>query len=173
MLHEPVWLQIARGDIGLREIPGAPTAPRISQWLSKLGAWWRDDETPWCGVAVAGWMLQAGIDDLPKHWYRARGWLEWGLPLDRALLGCGVGVVIAQWGGFALRRLFIANVARFDVLTDPRPAVAEAGRVQRPRRRDRAVFAGEAGISDGLVRAVPSAHKEMGQGARRHHRVCR
>ena len=96
-LHEPIWLQNARADLGLREIPGAPTAPRIAEWLSKLRAWWRDDETPWCGVAVAGWMVQSGIDALPKHWYRARGWLDWGLPLDRAFLGAIV--VFEREGG--------------------------------------------------------------------------
>ena len=35
-----------------------------------------------------------------------------------ALLGCGVGLAIAQWGGTALRVLFITNLSRFDVLTD-------------------------------------------------------
>jgi putative ABC transport system permease protein len=35
-----------------------------------------------------------------------------------ALLGCGAGLAIAQWGGTALRGLFIANLSRFDVLTD-------------------------------------------------------
>jgi predicted permease len=35
-----------------------------------------------------------------------------------ALLGCAAGLVIAQWGGFAMRRLFIANGSAFDVLTD-------------------------------------------------------
>jgi uncharacterized protein (TIGR02594 family) len=94
---EPVWLQLARADIGLREVPGAPTAPRIAGWLAKLRAWWRDDETPWCGVAVAGWMLQAGIDDMPKHWYRARGWLDWGLPLEQPAVGAVV--VFAREGG--------------------------------------------------------------------------
>ena len=35
-----------------------------------------------------------------------------------ALLGCAAGLAIAQWGGAALRGLFIANLSRFDVLTD-------------------------------------------------------
>src|SRR5687768_1344129 len=52
------WLDIARRDLGLAEVPGAETAPKIKQWLADLGAWWRDDETPWCGVAVGAWMKQ-------------------------------------------------------------------------------------------------------------------
>jgi predicted permease len=35
-----------------------------------------------------------------------------------AALGCAAGIVIAQWGGVALRRLFVASTARFDVVTD-------------------------------------------------------
>ena len=37
-----------------------------------------------------------------------------------SLLGCGAGLVIAQWGGMALRRLFIPDSSPFDLLTDPR-----------------------------------------------------
>lgn len=88
MTSEPAWLQFARKDIGLRELPGAPTEPRIARWLSNLGAWWRDDATPWCGVAVAAWMQQANVP-LPKHWYRARAWLDWGV-----IVGPAVGAVV-------------------------------------------------------------------------------
>ena len=37
-----------------------------------------------------------------------------------ALLGCVVGVAVAQWGGVALRRLFIQDTSGLDVATDPR-----------------------------------------------------
>jgi uncharacterized protein (TIGR02594 family) len=92
----PGWFLIAKGDIGLREIAGAPTAPKIAAWLQSLGAWWRDDETPWCGVAVAGWMQSCGVS-VPKHWYRAKGWLDWGVPLSRPELGAVV--VFERAGG--------------------------------------------------------------------------
>lgn len=88
-MSEPFWLDAARADIGKRELPGAPTAPFISDWLGALGAWWRDDETPWCGVAVAAWMQRQGIG-LPKHWYRAKGWLDWGEPLVAPAVGAVV-----------------------------------------------------------------------------------
>lgn len=93
---EPPWLTLARADIGVREIPGAPTAPRIAQWLQALGAWWRDDETPWCGTAVAAWMRASGIEP-PKAWYRARAWADWGLPLLGPRVGCVV--VLSRQGG--------------------------------------------------------------------------
>lgn len=94
---EPTWLAAARADIGLREIPGAPTAPKIAGWLKQLRAWWSDDETPWCGVAVAAWMQAAGIGPLPRHWMRARAWAEWGQPLAYPAHGCVV--VFARQGG--------------------------------------------------------------------------
>ena len=37
-----------------------------------------------------------------------------------ALLGCVAGIAVAQWGGLALRRLFVANASTFDVVTDVR-----------------------------------------------------
>lgn len=86
---EPAWLIEARKSIGLRELPGAPTAPTITRWLQQLGAWWRDDETPWCGTAVAAWMTACSIAP-PAAWYRARAWLDWGTPI----VGPAVGAVV-------------------------------------------------------------------------------
>lgn len=101
---EPPWLVIARQSLGLAEIPGKDTAPAISRWLIELKAWWRDDETPWCGTFVAHCFREAGIE-LPQHWYRARAWLDWGSPLystepslDHAAIGC-VAVFERKGGG--------------------------------------------------------------------------
>ena len=44
-----------------------------------------------------------------------------------SLLGCVVGLAVAQWGGMALRRLFVADTSRFDLLTDPRSVVVAFG----------------------------------------------
>jgi len=95
MLTTP-WLIEAKRHIGLREAPGAPTQPVIAGWLRTLRAWWADDETPWCGTFVAACMQQAGVT-LPKHWYRAKGWLEWGQALDGPAVGCVV--VFEREGG--------------------------------------------------------------------------
>lgn len=96
MSKDPRWLVRAQRDIGVREIPGREHSPVITRWLAQLGAWWRDDETPWCGVAVAAWMRDCGMA-IPKHWYRARDWLEWGVPLERPAHGCVV--VFGRDGG--------------------------------------------------------------------------
>lgn len=95
-MSEPVWLQVARRDIGLVEVPGAMTAPKIDKWLTKLGAWWRDDETPWCGTAVAAWFDECGISP-PPHWYRAKGWLDWGTPIAWPVVGAVV--IFSREGG--------------------------------------------------------------------------
>ncbi|WP_156496279.1 TIGR02594 family protein, partial [Eikenella sp. NML03-A-027] len=69
----------------------------IINWLIALGAWWRDDETPWCSTFVAHCCRTAGRD-LPKHWYRAKGWLETGTRLSKSAYGCIV-VFERQGGG--------------------------------------------------------------------------
>lgn len=95
-MTEPAWLQVARRYVGLREVPGKTTAPTISRWLRQLGAWWGDDETPWCGTFVAAVLEEAGYPKV-KNWYRARSWLDWGSPIDRPALGCVA--VFARTGG--------------------------------------------------------------------------
>ena len=88
-MSEPYWLTHARTYLGTAEIPGKQTAPTIARWLRELKSFWNDDETPWCGTYVAAVLRES---DLPvaKHWYRARAWLEWGVPLDAPRLGCVV-----------------------------------------------------------------------------------
>lgn len=88
-VNEPLWLAIARRDLDIEETPGKETTPAIRRWLIDLGAWWRDDETAWCGVAVAAWMKESG-SAIPKHYYRARAWLDWGTALTMPALGCVV-----------------------------------------------------------------------------------
>lgn len=95
-MSEPYWIAIARRHLGLAETPGRETTPVIRRWLISLNAWWTDDETPWCGTYCAAVMREAGLM-VPKHWYRARAWLDWGLPLDAPVPGCLV--IYARSGG--------------------------------------------------------------------------
>ena len=97
MTTEPAYLTIARRDIGLREIKGPKHAGRIVQMLQKLGAWWRDDETPWCGVAVGAWLTAAGLP-IPKHYYRALAWADYGMPCPRPMQGA-IAVLTRKGGG--------------------------------------------------------------------------
>lgn len=89
MLKDPPWLTAARESLGVAETPGKATTPVIKKWLVELNAWWTDDETPWCGVAVAAWMTAVGVRPA-RHWYRAKAWMDWGFPLPEPTLGCVV-----------------------------------------------------------------------------------
>lgn len=57
-MTEPVWLTLARAQIGVREIVGPKHSPIIMGWLQEVGAKAlgvkvNDDETPWCGSFMA------------------------------------------------------------------------------------------------------------------------
>lgn len=95
-MNDYSWLIEARRHIGLDEIPGAATNSTIARWLIELSAWWRDDETPWCGTFVAHCIEHAGYS-VPKYWMRAREWTNWGRALDVPVVGCIV--VFERRGG--------------------------------------------------------------------------
>ena len=96
-MTDPSWLPRARGYLGTREVPGKGTAPTIARWLRELRAWWGDDETAWCGVFVAAVMREEGFKP-PKHWYRAKAWLEFGVGIQQPSLGC-IAVFERKGGG--------------------------------------------------------------------------
>ena len=93
---DPAWLAEARKHIGLKEIPGKQHNPTIIKWLAELKAWWKEDETPWCGTFVAHCCRTAGRD-LPQHWYRAKAWADAGTRLAKPAYGCLV--VFERSGG--------------------------------------------------------------------------
>jgi uncharacterized protein (TIGR02594 family) len=86
-MKEPKYLSIARNHLGLKEIVGLKHSPTIINWLIKLKAWWRDDETAWCGVFVAA-CLQEALLPYPKMYMRAKAYLEYGEKLEKPCLGC-------------------------------------------------------------------------------------
>lgn len=90
------WMVEAAKHVGLKEIPGKENNPTIINWLKSLRAWWSEDETPWCGTFAAHCMQVAGIP-LPKHWYRAKDWANWGSRLVTPIYGCVV--VFERKGG--------------------------------------------------------------------------
>jgi len=73
------WLAIARRHIGLAEIPGKAENPVIQGWLRTLRAWWSSEDVPWCGTFVAHCLKESGCA-IPRHWYRAKAYLECGEP---------------------------------------------------------------------------------------------
>lgn len=97
MSKVPLWLAVARQYDGTKEWSGPATSPTILRWLTQLGAWWRDDETPWCGVFVGAVLKESGYD-VPKTYFRAKSWASWGQPLANPAVG-GVAVFEREGGG--------------------------------------------------------------------------
>lgn len=95
--RELPWIKEARRYIGLSEIAGKQHNPTIVNWLISLNAWWHDDETPWCGTFVAHCCREANRG-LPKHWYRARDWLNTGTHLLKPAVGA-IAVFQRKGGG--------------------------------------------------------------------------
>lgn len=95
MTADPLWLQIARTNIGERETLGPNDSPWIRAMLKRLRASWLLGQ-PWCGGACAEWLGKAG-HAIPAHWYRAKAWATWGQHLDRPVHGCIV--VFERSGG--------------------------------------------------------------------------
>lgn len=95
---EPRWLDVARGLLGTREIPGPTHSGFIAKGWARLGApWFNDDETPWCGFFVAHCIDAAGFP-YPRRglFARARAWLDWGEACDPVM---GAVVVFGRAGG--------------------------------------------------------------------------
>ena len=96
-LPELAWIAEARKHLGLREIKGQKHNLTIIAWLQKLKAWWREDETPWCSVYIAHCLQTANVG-IPKHWYRALDYLNYGQKLSKPAYGC-VAVKTRKGGG--------------------------------------------------------------------------
>ncbi len=88
-LNKPLWITKAYRLIGTREIKGLRHNPTIINWLINLGAWWRDDETPWCGAFVAQMLDDSDRYVVPKY-YRAKAWADDNAMtrLDKPAYGC-------------------------------------------------------------------------------------
>lgn len=97
-MSEPSWLTEARKHVGLKEVPGPRHNTTIQSWLAKLNAWWRDDETPWCGVFVAHCLREMGLP-LPQNWMRAKAWATYGSELQPSRVAPGAILVFSRDGG--------------------------------------------------------------------------
>lgn len=86
---EPEWMKAARGEIGVREVPGSGDNPRIVEYLQSTTLGRPDnqnDETPWCS-AFANWCLEdVGMEGTNSAW--ARSWLNWGRRITSPVPGC-------------------------------------------------------------------------------------
>lgn len=97
-MADPAWLVEAKKHIGTKEVPGARHNSKILGWLSKLKAWWNEDETPWCGTFVAHCLQEVGLP-VSKNWFRAKDWATYGSNLRSTHVAPGAILVFAREGG--------------------------------------------------------------------------
>lgn len=90
------WVREAQKHIGLSEISGKNDHPLLLSWWISFGAKWLYKQA-WCGLFVAHCMKFAG-HSIPKHWYRAKDWLNWGHSVIEPVYGC-VAVFTRDGGG--------------------------------------------------------------------------
>lgn len=96
MKYNPPWIEIAKTQIGTREIPGPKHEPKIVSWWKKIfRGGIKDDETPWC-AAFVGAMLES-VDVPSSRFESAASYRKWGQPCLRPIYGAIV--VMSRPGG--------------------------------------------------------------------------
>jgi len=88
----PKWLDIAKGELGTREVKGGEN-PRIIEYHATTTLKAKEDEIPWCSAFVNWCMKQAGFKGTWSA--AARSWLTWGTGIQKPVPGC---VVILRRG---------------------------------------------------------------------------
>lgn len=87
-------LEIAKGYIGLKEVPGAGTNPTIAGMFADIGhPEIKSDEISWCAAFVGHCLIQAGLRSTGS--LAARSYLKWGIPVE--LEDAAPGDVVVLW----------------------------------------------------------------------------
>lgn len=93
------WMPIAISQIGVAEVDGPGSNPRINSYLQSCellpDELQNDDSTPWCSGFVNWCVEMAGYAG--SNSAAARSWLSWGEPLIRPVRGCIT--VLSRKGG--------------------------------------------------------------------------
>ncbi len=101
-------------DLGLAELPGKASNPRIALAIANAARWLDHDDTstPWCGCIRGQWGIETATGVVPDH-FRARNWLRYGTPVGTIREAVrGDTLVFVRKGGF--------HVALFDRLEGSR-----------------------------------------------------
>ncbi|PLW77078.1 hypothetical protein C0081_12070 [Cohaesibacter celericrescens] len=91
--QEPIWLQVGRSYLGLREYKGNRHNPKILEWWQLIRMPFTDDETAWCAGFVGGVLEECGIRSTRSAGAKSYYWQGWGQGLD----GPAVGAVVVFW----------------------------------------------------------------------------
>ena len=82
----PLWLEIAKKEIGTEEIPGIGNNPKIIAYHQTTTLKATEDSVPWCSSFV-NWCLKQ-VEIVGTNSAAAISWLLWGRKLDIPELGC-------------------------------------------------------------------------------------
>lgn len=80
------WMKEAKKWLGHRERGTSNRSAVIDSWFTELGASWLIGQ-PWCGAFTAHCLKSSGVK-IPKHWYRAKDYLNYGTKLSKPAYGC-------------------------------------------------------------------------------------
>jgi uncharacterized protein (TIGR02594 family) len=97
VITEKPWLDLAKTEIGTKEIKGKKHNPDILKYHQATTLKATDDETPWCSSFI-NWCFQAcGASNGTKS-AAARSWLNWGKKVDLAKAEVGDVVIFSRPG---------------------------------------------------------------------------
>jgi uncharacterized protein (TIGR02594 family) len=79
------WVEVAKKEIGIEEIPGPEHNSRILDYHATTTLKATEDEVPWCSSFLNWVMYHAGY--LGTRSAAARSWLEWGYAIKEPCEG--------------------------------------------------------------------------------------
>jgi uncharacterized protein (TIGR02594 family) len=85
-MTQPRWLELAWGDLGVAETPGADHTQHVVRYYADVGhTQITNDEIAWCAAFLGSCLERAGIASTRS--LMARSYLAWGQPLDEFRTG--------------------------------------------------------------------------------------
>jgi len=83
---KPMWFELARDEIGVKEAIGPLNNPRIVEYHRATSLHATKDSVPWCASFVSSMLESCKINSTRSA--RARSYEHWGVELDEPRLGC-------------------------------------------------------------------------------------
>lgn len=87
------YMAVARAELGIREVPGTKSNPRILEYHRFTTLQARSDEVDWCSAFCNFVLESVGIPGTRSA--LARSWLRWGVRIETPVPGC---IVILKRG---------------------------------------------------------------------------
>lgn len=83
----PEYYNIAVAELGVREIEGPKSNPRIEEYQTAAGYNAKQDDVPWCGSFVSWCMKKAGVKYRFATAAQAADWANWGKAVKTPSVG--------------------------------------------------------------------------------------